>query len=38
MEDNDLENILKRLRLIVVDYAQNSEIIDHTFIKKEEFN
>ena len=34
MEDNDIENILKKIRSIVIDYAPNSEIIDHTFIKK----
>ena len=34
MEDNDIESILKKIRLIVIDYAPNSEIIDHTFIKK----
>ena len=38
MEDNDLENILKRLRSIVVDYSPNSKIIDHTFVTKKEFN
>ena len=34
MADNDLENILKKLRSIVIDYSPNSKIIDHTFIKK----
>ena len=38
MEDNDLENILKRLRSIVVDYSPNSKIIDHTFVTKKESN
>ena len=33
--NNDLENILKKLRTIVSDYSPNSKIIDHTFIKKE---
>ena len=35
MEENDLENILKTLKTIVIDYAPNSKIIDHTFIKKD---
>ena len=35
MEENDLENILKTLKTIVKDYAPNSKIIDHTFIKKD---
>ena len=34
MADNDLENILKKLRSIVIDYSPNNKIIDHTFIKK----
>ena len=38
IEDNDLENILQRLRSIVIDFAPNSKIIDHTFITKKEFN
>ena len=38
IDNNDLENILKRLRSIVVDYSPNSKIIDHTFITKKEFN
>ena len=35
MINNDLENILKKLTSIVVDYSPNSEILDHTFIKKQ---
>ncbi len=30
---NDLENILNKIRKIVVDYSPNCKIIDHTFIK-----
>ena len=30
---NDLENILNKLRKIVIDYSPNCKIIDHTFIK-----
>ena len=32
--NNDLEKILEKLKNIVVDYSPNSEIIDHTFVKK----
>ena len=35
MVNNDLEKILKKLTSIVVDYSPNSEILDHTFIKKQ---
>ena len=33
MIENDLENILEKLRKIVIDYSPNSKIIDHTFTK-----
>ena len=35
MLNNDLENILKKLTSIVVDYSPNGQILDHTFIKKQ---
>ena len=38
MENNDLENILERLRSIIRDYSPNSKIIDHTFITKKGSN
>ena len=34
MIENDLENILEKLRKIVIDYSPNSKIIDHTFTKQ----
>ena len=34
IKDNDLENILKKIKTIVIDYSPNSDIIDHTFINK----
>ena len=33
MIKNDLENILNKIRKIVIDYSPNCKIIDHTFIK-----
>ncbi len=33
MTKNDLENILNKIRKIVIDYSPNCKIIDHTFIK-----
>ena len=32
--ENDLENIRKKLKKIVIDYYPNSKIVDHTFMKK----
>ena len=34
IENNDLENILEKIKKIVVDYSQNIKIIDHTFVKE----
>ena len=31
---NDLENIRKKLKQVVIDYCPNSKIVDHTFMKK----
>ncbi len=31
---NDLENILNKIKKIVIDYSPNCKIIDHTFIEK----
>ena len=31
---NDLENIRKKLKKVVKDYVPNSQIVDHTFLKK----
>ena len=32
--ENDLENIRKKLKKVVIDYYPNSKIVDHTFMKK----
>lgn len=34
IENNDLENILEKLKKTVMDFSPNSEIVDHTFMKK----
>ena len=34
IDDNDIENILKMLKKIVIDYNPNGQIMDHTFIRK----
>ena len=34
IENNDLENILEKIKKIVVDYSPNIKIIDHTFVKE----
>ena len=34
IENNDLEKILEKIKKIVIDYKPNSDIIDHTFVKK----
>ena len=34
MNKNDLKNIRNKLKEIIVHYSPNSEIVDHTFIKK----
>ena len=34
MKKDDFENIRAKLKKIVIDYSPNSEIVDHTFIKK----
>jgi len=33
IEKNDLLNIFRKLKEIVIDYSPNSEIVDHTFMK-----
>ena len=32
--ENDLENIRKKLKKVVIDYYPNTKIVDHTFTKK----
>jgi len=33
IEKNDLENIFRKLKQIIIDFSPSSEIIDHTFMK-----
>ncbi len=34
IENNDIEQLLEKVKKIVVDYSPNIKIIDHTFVKK----